>query len=365
MEFEKHLQNGNTFLSMPVYDKAAEAFHKAISENPNDYRGWFGLATAMSDKFSTFNDNHAETLQNLERAISAAPSDKKQEIEAQYIEYKLVCLLGLKNGVITCYRGTLKDIMLPLNAVEIAERAFTEFVPFTPAEKQELQSVYMGGSYGSNLTLSNVFGAFNDYGDFKKGNRDWMLDALFVGGVYNGAEIESVKIPASVVRTRKDIFASCTSLKSVVFEEGSRLTHIGKGAFYRTVIKDIIIPPYVTGIDDGAFLQCYNLVTMVVPLTVRKIGISAFKDCSSLTNITLPNSLTEIGEAAFSRFGASTFKIFDSNLASITIPDSVISVGRQAFAGWKKRQTVYVNKKQSKRWDKNWIQFCKAKIVYR
>ena len=95
---------------------------------------------------------------------------------------------------------------------------------------------------------------------------------LIIPSSYNGKAVESLKrafrdctgirsvwIPASV----KDIsyaFFGCENLKVVVFEDGSKLTEIGYGAFLCcTSLTDIVIPEGVVSIGDAAFASCHNL----------------------------------------------------------------------------------------------------------
>lgn len=54
-----------------------------------------------------------------------------------------------------------------------------------------------------------------------------------------------------------------------------------------------------------------------------------------------------------------------SKITSLMIPDSVTYVYDHAFRGWNKNQTIFVNKKLSKKWHSQWDKECKAKIVYR
>lgn len=54
----------------------------------------------------------------------------------------------------------------------------------------------------------------------------------------------------------------------------------------------------VTGIDNKAFFQNYNLINIYLPETLTSIGDSAFYN-TSLQEITFPSSLTKIGKHAF------------------------------------------------------------------
>ena len=72
-------------------------------------------------------------------------------------------------------------------------------------------------------------------------------------------------------------FDYCSNLKSITFEENSKLNSIGQ----------------------GGFRGCDSLTSLIVPLSVTSIGEYAFVSCSSLTSIEIPESVTNIGSEAF------------------------------------------------------------------
>lgn len=153
-----------------------------------------------------------------------------------------------------------------------------------------------------------------------------------------------------------------------------------------------VIPEYVnyegkmypvTAIYDGAFQNCYELISVIIPNTVKTIGEFAFAYCYDLTSVTIGNGVTSIGDYAF--WGSDLKKVivediaawckidftdstsnplsgadlysdektkitdlvipnsvtsindyaFDgcSGLTSVTIPNSVTSIGKEAFEG--------------------------------
>lgn len=121
--------------------------------------------------------------------------------------------------------------------------------------------------------------------------------------------IQKVVIPNTVISIDRTeytalleygAFSGCTSLKEVVFEEGSILNTVG----------------------ERAFAECVNLTNITIPSDVTYVGINAFSNCKSLTSITLPQSLTYIGSKAFYNC---------SSMHSISIPNSVTSIEEEAI----------------------------------
>ncbi len=102
------------------------------------------------------------------------------------------------------------------------------------------------------------------------------------------------------------------------------VTRIENYAFYEcSDLISIVILNSVTSIGDWAFSTCSSLRDIILPQNITRIESNTFLCCSSLSKITIPNSATRIGEDAFCGC---------SNLTSIVIPDSVKSIDEGAFA---------------------------------
>jgi len=123
---------------------------------------------------------------------------------------------------------------------------------------------------------------------------------------------------------------------------------------------------------EGAALRKYTGPggDVVIPYGVEIIGFDtdvsgrregAFHRRMDIKSIAIPDSVTQIGNIGLS---APPFW-YCTGINNIIIPDSVNYVMLYTFAGWNKTQTIYVNKRQSKKWDRHWDNDCKAKIVYR
>ena len=102
-------------------------------------------------------------------------------------------------------------------------------------------------------------------------------------------------------------------------------TSIENGCFLECRnIKSVIIPDGVTSIGNVAFYYCTGLTSITIPDSVTTIGTSAFQQCSGLTSVTISNSVTSIGYQTFQ---------YCTSLTNITIPDSVTSIGGNVFNG--------------------------------
>jgi hypothetical protein len=66
--------------------------------------------------------------------------------------------------------------------------------------------------------------------------------------------LETCILPSALTQLPAQIFYECTSLKYISLPE--TLTAIGKYAFYKSGIKEIIIPDNVVTIGDQAYDRC-------------------------------------------------------------------------------------------------------------
>ena len=113
-------------------------------------------------------------------------------------------------------------------------------------------------------------------------------------------------IPSEVVEIGESAFSDCKNLKSVQFEENSKLKYIRKEAFCGTALTEIVIQKNVIEIGDGSFANCNKL-----------------KDLLFEENLDPDPVQVEIGSMAFSK----------TRLASISFPKNVSYIGSGAFSG--------------------------------
>ena len=101
---------------------------------------------------------------------------------------------------------------------------------------------------------------------------------------FNGELVENLVIPKTIKALKLDAFRGCTSIKTVTFEEGSKLYEIADSAFAAcTNLQSIELPSTIKTIGSGAFYQCSKLEKIVIPILVDSIGEEAFYNCDNLT----------------------------------------------------------------------------------
>jgi hypothetical protein len=100
----------------------------------------------------------------------------------------------------------------------------------------------------------------------------------------------------------------------------------------------------VTSIGSTAFINCTNLLTLVIGSAVSSVGNYAFYQCNALTSVTIPASVTSFGSVVFQGCIAISSVTFNNsfvgdqflgltNLTSVTIGNSVLSIADGAFSG--------------------------------
>ncbi len=177
--------------------------------------------------------------------------------------------------------------------------------------------------------------------------------------------IVEVEIPSTVTKIYKDTFAGCGKIESMVLPvvtysdvSGDYTTKYPIGSFFGTKAFDnsaktvqkvrkynkrgnlaespeekiYYIPTSLkkieliglTQIDDGAFMGCAGLTSVIIPEGVTNIGEDAFYLCEGLISITIPSSVKSIENCAFDE----CIKLIEvCNLSSLYISEGSFSNG--------------------------------------
>lgn len=94
------------------------------------------------------------------------------------------------------------------------------------------------------------------------------------------------------------------------------------GAGEAQELERIVIPKWhkgrkVTGIMDGGFASCSNLVEIDIPNSVKVIGYKGFFDCRALASIEIPKSVRKLEAMAFLRCRSLETVVFKGNATEI------------------------------------------------
>ncbi len=128
------------------------------------------------------------------------------------------------------------------------------------------------------------------------------------------------------------------------YSKGLEFQKLDNGAYAVTGMgtcqdRELKIPPTtpeggkVKRINDKAFENQIELVSVTIPDSVTSIGNSAFYKCCSLAEVTIPNSTVVIENYAFG---------YCNGLSAVSIPKGVIKVGNFAFYNCRNLTSVII-----------------------
>ena len=112
---------------------------------------------------------------------------------------------------------------------------------------------------------------------------------------------------------------------------------------YDSTVTEIVVPDYVTEINEGAFSACVNVVSVTIPFVGEKkdgTDNTRFGYIFGVYNSLLPASLTTVIITGGTVIYGGSFSSFDS-LTTIYIPKSVTRINPYAFEGSLHVKNVY------------------------
>jgi hypothetical protein len=109
--------------------------------------------------------------------------------------------------------------------------------------------------------------------------------------------LENVSLPVNLKYIGNYAFANCAVLKDLVLPDS--VTAIGSGAFrYCQTLTGINLPENLTEIGEDAFKGCNSLTEITIPSGVREIKEGTFAYCTALASAVIPGS-TIVENGAF------------------------------------------------------------------
>lgn len=243
------------------------------------------------------------------------------EVYVDTLEHWLDCAFGVNgqpisnNTKLYINDVLLTDLVVPASINSLKDSLFRNY--------KQLLTITMH----ENVTV-NVYtfeGCDNLTGIYIPTLTDWLSCTFnanplrYAHNLYIGGQlVTSVTIPQGT--NLKNKFWGSTSLTTVTLNSG--ITEIQESAFRDcTQLVSISIPSSLTSLGSWCFAGS-GLSTMVLPDNITTLGNGCFSNITTLTSVTLSNNLTAIPEDCFE---------YCRNLSSITIPQSVTSIGKEAF----------------------------------
>lgn len=104
---------------------------------------------------------------------------------------------------------------------------------------------------------------------------EYFTSAIQQAFAYQTTDITEIKIHKDIVRIGGEAFYQ-SSLKTVVFEEGSRLKMIAMYAFRATLLEEVDLPEGIETISNYSFGNCGHLKRIYIPDSVTSIANTAF-----------------------------------------------------------------------------------------
>lgn len=180
------------------------------------------------------------------------------------------------NAFISC--KNLQTIVIADSVEKIGDSAF---------DGSKLKTINLGGGI-TNISNKPFYGALNltninvitENDKYESEN----------GILFNKGKTILIKYPPAIINGE-------------VYEIPNTVVEIGPQSFYRSQIKNVIIPSSVKKIGSESFFQCYNLEELNLPEGLERIEWRALQQCNKIKTIVVPSSVTYIDKECFRGMG--------------------------------------------------------------
>ena len=186
----------------------------------------------------------------------------------------------------------ITELVIPSTVTSLSDGAFGGAKEVTFAEGStgvEVGNATFGSATRINIPSIETWLGFSSVDDQQlQENLSAVANVAYIDGV-KMSSIETVVIPAGTIHLTATIFSGFTSMTTVTIP--SSVTSFGHIAYD---VGGFYVRPY------GVFTGCTSLTTVIFEEGFSAdISYSTFSGCSSLANITIPNTVTGIAANAF------------------------------------------------------------------
>ena len=144
---------------------------------------------------------------------------------------------------------------------------------------------------------------------------------FIAASAFEGAKINSVKLPSTLKEIRLKAFWR-TDIKELVIPASVKRIE-GSAFSFCTNLTKVTFAGTSMELIEGCFAGCSKLQSVTFPASLAKdMTYDMFRDCKSLTRVVLPKNLRVIPEGTFAGC---------TNLKQLDIPATVTTIGGQAF----------------------------------
>lgn len=227
----------------------------------------------------------------------------------------------------------LVNITLPAGLISIGAQAFYNCTSLTSLNIPNTVTFIGWGAFAHCSSLAEFTFEKGGEDDLVFGDcPDWVSSSSLESsyGIFaNCISLTAIELSNRVTAINANCFyflSTTSTLKSITFEEGSRLKSIGRLSFGNAALQELILPEGLETIDFRAFYQNKSLVSVSLPGSLVSLGedafynniqlksatfangtepltivAGAFEGCTALESVVLPQNLGAIGDGVFTK----------------------------------------------------------------
>lgn len=267
-------------------------------------------------------------IENNEAVITRCGIFDKNTVEVpeQIGEYPVV---GLDERSFSCIT-TIKKIVLPKTIRRIGDKAFYWCSALEELEIQSCESI--GKNCFSKTKLKNIHiphntsyidvSAFLDIPTLQNITVDDNNEFFSTeNGVLYNKDKSILRFCPQGKTNCITINTNCVSVSSYAFYNSSvkqvnfnnKLEMIFTEAFRGCAMENMMLPPHLTYIGDGAFYGVENITDIFIPSSVTEVGKEAFKFCVNAETVYIGTGVSELKQRTFEK----CFKLKTVNMQTI------------------------------------------------